>query len=136
MRMRAKNVCEGRKSVITIHLLLALSFLVFQACQSKKIEHRVEKIVDATAIDVPYDLKTTEQSLLRAVGMRHFPKDGFPAGYFTVPGMGNFPLYPLDPVRQPLGLGWNKSIPSSTGRTILHWNALLRRSRTVMVSAM
>lgn len=89
---------------MTIRLLLALSLLAFQACQSKKIERRGGKIVDATTIVVPYDLKTTEQSLLRAAGMRHLPKDEFPAGSFTVPGMGSFPLYPLDPVRQRLGL--------------------------------
>jgi hypothetical protein len=95
---------KPRTSQTTAGLLVIFSILILESWQSKKIEHRGGKIVNETAIVLPYDLKTTEESLLRTAGMRHSPKEGFPAGYFLVPGMGTFSLYPMDPLRQPLEL--------------------------------
>src|SRR5437016_6329601 len=90
----------------TVGLIIFLSACTLESCQSKRIEHRGGKIVDETAIVLPYDWKATEQSLLRAAGMRPgaHPQAGFPYGYLSIPGMGSFPLYPLDPVRQPIRL--------------------------------
>src|SRR3989442_6248369 len=97
----ANSYNSGLSMKTVHHILLLMILLTFEACRPKTIERRGRSI-DVTAIVVPYNLERTEQSLLRAAGMRHFPRNGFPAGYFAVPGMGTFPLYPLDPVRERL----------------------------------